>query len=114
LGCERHLFAMNWLARHYRESLPGFEIPAIFTDPSYGKLTTSYLSTSNCGSLNVGIFGFGPVTETGLGLGYVIHDDSITVCITSFTGNAVIFSKYLNETIAEMNEVLEKNQPANL
>jgi hypothetical protein len=39
------------------------------------------LSTSNCGSKAVSVFSFGPVTELGLGLGYV---DVVFVEVTRF------------------------------
>ena len=45
------------------------KIPAIFTDPGYNLLGTSVLSTSNCGNPALRLFGFGPVTPEGYGLG---------------------------------------------
>lgn len=44
-------------------------IPAIFTDPGYNLLGTSVLSTSNCGNPALRLFGFGPVTPEGYGIG---------------------------------------------
>ena len=45
------------------------KIPAIFTDPGYNLLGTSVLSTSNCGNPALRLFGFGPVTPEGYGIG---------------------------------------------
>lgn len=74
-------------------------LPEIFTDPGYGTLGTSVLSTSNCGNpaLRVStlcrarrrlaktlysrcqLFGFGPVTPEGHGIGYIIKDEGISM-----------------------------------
>jgi carnitine O-acetyltransferase len=45
------------------------KIPEFFTDPGYGLLGTSVLSTSNCGNPALRLFGFGPVTPEGYGIG---------------------------------------------
>ena len=45
------------------------EVPAIFSDPGYNLLGTSVLSTSNCGNPALRLFGFGPVTPEGYGIG---------------------------------------------
>ncbi|TYJ58261.1 hypothetical protein B9479_001087 [Cryptococcus floricola] len=58
-------------------------IPALFTDPGYGLLGTSVLSTSNCGNPALRLFGFGPVTPEGYGIGYIIKEDGISVCMSS-------------------------------
>lgn len=44
-------------------------IPAIFKDSGYNLLGTSVLSTSNCGNPALRLFGFGPVTPEGYGIG---------------------------------------------
>ncbi|KAJ9111371.1 hypothetical protein QFC19_001139 [Naganishia cerealis] len=46
-------------------------------------LSTSVLSTSNCGNPALRLFGFGPVTPEGLGIGYIIKDEGISVCASS-------------------------------
>jgi carnitine O-acetyltransferase len=50
----------------------GPTIPAIFTDPGYNLLGTSVLSTSNCGNPALRLFGFGPVTPEGYGIGKLL------------------------------------------
>ena len=49
------------------------QVPAIFTDPGYNLLGTSVLSTSNCGNPALRLFGFGPVTPEGYGIGKSSH-----------------------------------------
>jgi carnitine O-acetyltransferase len=44
-------------------------VPSVFTDPGYNLLGTSVLSTSNCGNPALRLFGFGPVTPEGYGIG---------------------------------------------
>jgi carnitine O-acetyltransferase len=62
---------------------PAKPIPAIFRDPGWGVLNTSILSTSNCGNPALRLFGFGPVAADGFGIGYIIKDDGISVCMAS-------------------------------
>ncbi|EKM83245.1 hypothetical protein AGABI1DRAFT_111693 [Agaricus bisporus var. burnettii JB137-S8] len=59
------------------------KIPSIFTDPGYSHLSTSILSTSNCGNPALRLFGFGPVVAEGYGIGYIIKEDGISICASS-------------------------------
>lgn len=59
------------------------EIPSIFADPGWDKLNNTILSTSNCGNPSLKLFGFGPVSPEGYGFGYIIKEDSITICASS-------------------------------
>ncbi|VVT53105.1 uncharacterized protein SAPINGB_P003406 [Magnusiomyces paraingens] len=59
------------------------EIPAIFADPGWDKLNNTILSTSNCGNPALKLFGFGPTSPEGYGLGYIIKENSITICASS-------------------------------
>lgn len=59
------------------------QIPFLFSDPGYDRLNTTILSTSNCGNPALRHFGFGPSSADGFGIGYIIKDDSISVCISS-------------------------------
>ncbi|KAK6521165.1 hypothetical protein TWF506_001393 [Arthrobotrys conoides] len=59
------------------------DIPAIFADSAWDKLNTTIISTSNCGNPALRMFGFGPVSADGFGIGYIIKEDSISVCVSS-------------------------------
>ncbi len=61
-GVDRHLFGLKNLAYHKQQRLPGYTIPALFQDKAYRVLSASVLSTSNCGSDALTMFGFGPGT----------------------------------------------------
>ncbi|KAG0154922.1 hypothetical protein PDIDSM_495 [Penicillium digitatum] len=68
-------------ARAYRTmSAP---TPAIFADAGWDKINNSVLSTSNCGNPCLRHFGFGPTSADGFGIGYIIKDDSISICASS-------------------------------
>lgn len=87
-GQDRHLYAMHSLvqreinrAEESGEKVP--QVPAIFSDPGYSTLCSSVLSTSNCGNPALRLFGFGPTHPEGYGIGYIIKDEGISVCMSS-------------------------------
>ncbi|KAI0338209.1 acyltransferase ChoActase/COT/CPT [Trametopsis cervina] len=103
-GQDRHLYALYCLLQRERENAAIDErplspvsnsssssgnghgkppLPAIFTDPGWQLLSTSILSTSNCGNPALRLFGFGPVAADGYGIGYIIKDDGLSVCASS-------------------------------
>ncbi|RKP31993.1 acyltransferase ChoActase/COT/CPT [Metschnikowia bicuspidata] len=58
-------------------------LPEIFADAGWDKLNNTIISTSNCGNPSLRLFGFGPVSPNGFGIGYIIKDDSISICASS-------------------------------
>ncbi|PIL29708.1 transporter [Ganoderma sinense ZZ0214-1] len=107
LGQDRHLYALYCLLQREREVAPVIDederptspesvtssgssagrdrppLPAIFTDNGWHILNRSILSTSNCGNPALRLFGFGPVTAEGYGIGYIIKDEGISICASS-------------------------------
>lgn len=85
------------------------EIPSLFADPGWDKLNNTVLSTSNCGNPSLRLFGFGPVSASGFGIGYIIKDDSISICASSkhrqTTRFLVTLESYLNEVYRIYKEV---------
>lgn len=61
----------------------GPDMPALFADAAWDKLNTTILSTSNCGNPALRMFGFGPTSGDGFGIGYIIKDNSISICASS-------------------------------
>ena len=114
LGVDRHLLGLKTMALCKQKTLPGYDIPQLFTDPLYSRLTTSVLSTSNCGSKSVSVFTFGPVCDEGLGLGYVLHRDGMQISVTSFKGEAKSFAQHLKNVLIEMRNILEKSKRSKL
>lgn len=103
-GQDRHLYALFniWKRKMEEEDQENYESsssetvdeavnlkttnrdpPSIFVDPGWDKLNNTVMSTSNCGNPALKLFGFGPTTPEGYGLGYIIKDDSITICASS-------------------------------
>lgn len=87
-GQDRHFYALNSLvqrevARAEEAGTPAPKVPAIFTDSAYSTLGSSVLSTSNCGNPALRLFGFGPTHPEGYGIGYIIKDEGISVCMSS-------------------------------
>ena len=59
------------------------QMPAVFSDAGWDKINNTILSTSNCGNPALRQFGFGPTSGDGFGLGYIIKEDSISLCASS-------------------------------
>lgn len=80
----------------------GGSIPAIFSDPGWDKLNNTILSTSNCGNPALKLFGFGPTSPDGYGLGYIIKEDSITICASSKHRQTARFLETLSTVMMEI------------
>eukprot|EP01087_Luapelamoeba_hula_P011261 TRINITY_DN3036_c0_g1_i1.p1 TRINITY_DN3036_c0_g1~~TRINITY_DN3036_c0_g1_i1.p1 ORF type:complete len:631 (+),score=89.67 TRINITY_DN3036_c0_g1_i1:346-2238(+) len=106
---DRHLWVLNKLAQHKQQRLSNYSIPAIYQDPSYASLTTSVLSTSNCGSDHLQSFGFGAVVPEGLGLGYMIHNDVIPITVSSFQKQADPYAASLRATLRAMHDLCNQS-----
>lgn len=81
------------------------EIPAIFADAGWDKLNNTIISTSNCGNPSLKLFGFGPVSPNGFGVGYIIKDNWMTICASSKHRQTRRFMKTLNTSFDEMERV---------
>ncbi|KAG7859403.1 hypothetical protein KL939_002303 [Ogataea angusta] len=126
LGQDRHLYALFCIWKRYysdeslgetsdsddentlsdtRDPLKDVslrEIPSIFADAGWDKLNNTIISTSNCGNPSLKLFGFGPVSPNGFGLGYIIKDNSITICASSKHRQTQRFLDTLNSSFLEM------------
>ncbi|KAF5663117.1 carnitine o-acetyltransferase [Fusarium heterosporum] len=58
-------------------------MPNIFADGGWDKINNTILSTSNCGNPALRQFGFGPTSGDGFGIGYIIKDDGLAICVSS-------------------------------
>lgn len=122
-GVDRHLYALFCIWKRYIEddsnhddndsdhTIPNDnvttkanlkEIPSIFADQGWDKLNNTIISTSNCGNPSLRLFGFGPVSANGFGIGYIIKDDSISICASSKHRQT---SRFLNTLESYLNEV---------
>jgi carnitine O-acetyltransferase len=105
---DRHLQGLKWIANQQYQRQAGYEIPSLFRDEGYSRMSGNQLSTSNCGSNALDLFTFGPVIGDGLGLGYMIKDANIPINITSFQGKAHAFSSTLSRSLDDLRDFLNK------
>ena len=85
-------------------------IPSIFSDPGWDRLNTTILSTSNCGNPSLRHFGFGPVSSDGFGIGYIIKDDSVSICASSKHRQTKRFMDALESYFNEIRRLLRQTQ----
>ena len=81
-------------------------IPALFNDPGWDKINNTILSTSNCGNPALRQFGFGPTSGDGFGIGYIIKDDSISICASSKHRQTKRFVDSIESYLLEIRKLL--------
>ncbi|KAK4151038.1 hypothetical protein C8A00DRAFT_36345 [Chaetomidium leptoderma] len=81
-------------------------LPLIFADPGWDKLNATILSTSNCGNPSLRQFGFGPVSGDGFGIGYIIKDEGISICVSSRHRQTRRFVDTLESYLLEIRRIL--------
>lgn len=116
-GVERHLFALEciWQAEQRTDSLNGNSGPAavkpsIFSDIGWEKLNHTILSTSNCGNPSLRLFGFGPVSPDGFGIGYIIKDEGIQFCASSKYRQTSRYLKNLEAYLLRVQDLLLREE----
>ncbi|KAM3527828.1 hypothetical protein NHJ13051_002729 [Beauveria bassiana] len=82
------------------------ELPLLFADSGWDKLNTTVLSTSNCGNPALRHFGFGPTSAEGFGIGYIIKDESISICVSSKHRQTKRFVDALESYLLEIRRIL--------
>ncbi|KAK1772413.1 carnitine acetyl transferase [Phialemonium atrogriseum] len=82
------------------------QLPMIFADPGWDKINTTIISTSNCGNPCLRQFGFGPVSGDGFGIGYIIKDDRISICVSSKHRQTRRFVDTLESYLLEIRRIL--------
>ena len=107
-GVDRLLFSLKCL---HQQQHPDQELPALFRDKGWAVLQRTILSTSNCGNPSLRFFGFGPVSENGLGIGYIIKDDSINFCVTSKHRQTNRFIKSLKAYFEDVQDLMLAVRP---
>lgn len=87
-------------------SREGQTLPALFADSGWDRLSTTVLSTSNCGNPSLRHFGFGPASADGFGIGYIIKDEGISICVSSKHRQTRRFIDTLESYLLEIRRVL--------
>ncbi|EFQ98786.1 carnitine O-palmitoyltransferase 2 [Nannizzia gypsea CBS 118893] len=80
--------------------------PALFSDPGWDRINNTILSTSNCGNPALRHFGFGPTSGDGFGIGYIIKDDTISICASSKHRQTSRFMDTLDSYLVEIRKLL--------
>jgi len=100
-GVDRHLMGLRRMVLSYEPT------PELFTNKAYPLLSRSVLSTSNLGSnKGVDLVCFGPVTDEGFGLCYMIHDSSLQIHVANFHGLSTSFVSLLDSCLLQMMALL--------
>ena len=81
-------------------------MPAIFADGGWDKINNTILSTSNCGNPALRQFGFGPTSGDGFGIGYIIKNDTISICASSKHRQTKRFVDALESYLLEIRKLL--------
>lgn len=81
-------------------------LPLIFADPGWDKLNNTILSTSNCGNPALRQFGFGPTSGDGFGIGYIIKEEGISICVSSKHRQTARFVDTLESYLLEIRRIL--------
>ena len=102
-GSDDGLSSTSYCLRPMRSMVP---TPAIFQDAGWDKINNTVLSTSNCGNPCLRHFGFGPTSGDGFGIGYIIKDDSISVCASSKHRQTARLMQTLDSYLLEMRKLL--------
>lgn len=123
LGQDRHLYALFCIWRRMLNEDTASDalsdvsaddsnstVPSIFADPGWDKLATAILSTSNCGNPTLRLFGFGPVSQDGYGLGYIIKERGITICASSKHRQTQRFIDTLDSVFTEIRNLWKQTQ----
>lgn len=81
-------------------------VPLMFSDAGWDKLNNTILSTSNCGNPALRQFGFGPTSGEGFGIGYIIKDDGLSICVASKHRQTRRFVDTLESYLLEVRRIL--------
>lgn len=90
--------------------IPPQRMPSMFADAGWDKINNTILSTSNCGNPSLRQFGFGPTSGDGFGIGYIIKDDSVSICASSKHRQTKRFVDALESYLLEIRKLLRMTQ----
>ena len=99
-GVDRHLMGLGLVAEE------GEELPALLTHPLHVRSKTWRVSTSTLPGVALG---FGPVCDTGVGIGYDVRTSSCIFTVSSLKHHnwTEALCHYLEEALLEMKELVE-------
>ncbi len=86
------------------------QMPALFSDAGWDRINNTIISTSNCGNPSLRQFGFGPSSGDGFGIGYIIKDDSVSICASSKHRQTKRYIDALEAYFLEIRRLLRSTQ----
>lgn len=92
LGSERHMSGLAAMHQMYY----GGDLPEIFTDEGYCALRHDVLSTSSVTAPFIDYFGFGPVVNDGMGIGYGIRSDGLHLMVSAYSQSGITPASFLD------------------
>jgi carnitine O-acetyltransferase len=107
-GVDRHLFGLQMMVQDNEE------LPALLTDPVFGRGKKWRVSTSNLSHPKFCNWGYGQVVPDGVGLSYSIHPESLVFNITSLkeTGYSDQLKGLLQDVLnVDMPDLLDDQLP---
>ncbi|MEU2043011.1 choline/carnitine O-acyltransferase [Nocardia niwae] len=107
---ERHLAELQRIQRH-RGDAPH----EIYESPGWRILRDDYLSTSAVSSVDVRFFGFGPITDRCIGIGYIVKPGSFNVFLSALESaeqHMRRFAREISVAIPELCALLEATSVA--
>ena len=95
---------------HSKQHQVSQQMPALFSDAGWDKINNTIISTSNCGNPSLRQFGFGPSSGDGFGIGYIIKDDSVSICASSKHRQTKRYIDALEAYFLEIRRLLRSTQ----
>ena len=101
-GFDRHLFALRYLAENSGRNVEFFD------DEAYKNINNIILSTSTVFSENIQMGGFAPVTPSGFGISYIVHEDwmGCNTCSYPDSPNGGEFVELVKKSLLDIQAVL--------
>lgn len=108
-GVYTHFLALKYRYEQVGQQLGIAELPAIFTDSAYRKLTHSVVCTSTTSEYGVELAGYGPIVDDGYGIRYFTRGDAICFNMTSRTemlDKLEQMEQYIEQSLLEMAQLM--------
>jgi len=110
-GAERHMAGLLAICGMYADTskYAGENPPAIYKSEGYQTLRHDAVSTSSVTAPYIDFFGFGPVVDDGMGIGYGVKDGALHLMISSYKESGICpdqFILVLKETADEFLKLL--------
>lgn len=93
LGAERHLSGLASIL----EEMAAVDEPCLLNTSGYQILKHNTISTSSTTAPFIDYFGFGPVEQDGIGIGYGVKTDGMHLSVSAYRNSGIVPDKFVNE-----------------